>query len=83
MVATREAGLEIVQDGVDPFELGHVPWLAHGHNRGMLGATGCSDGTNAGKGIGEHSASRRDCFFALAETASLVNPAMGVKLTRN
>ena len=31
MVATREAGLEIAQDSVDPFELRHVLGLASGH----------------------------------------------------
>ena len=58
MVATREAGLEITEDGVDPFELRHVLWLASGHNGGLMAATGIRHGTEAGQAIGEHDAPR-------------------------
>ena len=58
MVATREAGLEIAQDSVDPFELRHVLGLASGHYGGLMAATGIRHGTEAGQAIGEHDAPR-------------------------
>jgi len=38
MVATRQAGFEIAQNGVDPLELGHLLGLAPGHDGGLVTA---------------------------------------------
>ena len=34
VVATRETGLEVAQDGVDPFEFGHLLGLASSYDGG-------------------------------------------------
>jgi len=59
MVATRQAGFEISEHGVDPLELGNVPRLAPGHHRRMMCASGVGNGSEAGQPVGEHRSSRR------------------------
>ena len=56
MVTTRQAGLEIAEDSVDPPELGSLLWFASGDNCKMVTTANFGDGTKAGQGIREHRA---------------------------
>ena len=58
MAGTRQAGLEIAKNGVDPFELGHVFGFASGHNRGLMAATRLGARPEARQSIREDCAGR-------------------------
>lgn len=47
MVTTRQAGLEIAEDSVDPPELGSLLWFASGDNCKMVATANFSNGTKA------------------------------------
>ena len=56
MVTTRQAGLEIAEDSVDPPELGSLLWFVSGDNCKMVTTANFGDGPKAGQGIGEYRA---------------------------
>ncbi len=56
MAGAGQAGFEIAENGVDPFELGYLVWLASGHDRGLVATTGLGDRPEAGQSIREYSA---------------------------
>ena len=63
MVATRQSGLEITEDGVDPLELRHLLRLAPGNDGRLVTATCLCDSPKAGQSIGEHRAPRCQMIF--------------------
>lgn len=58
MIATRQTGSEITENGVDPLELGHILGLAPGHHGRVVAATGVCHGSKASQSIGGYSAVR-------------------------
>ena len=63
MVATRQTGLEIAEDGVDPLELGNLLGLASCHDGWVMTAAGRCDGSKASQSIGEHHAAWHQMKF--------------------
>ena len=63
MVGPRQAGLEITENGVDPFELGDVFGFASGHDRGLMATTRLGDGPEARQSIGEDYAGGVEMVF--------------------
>ncbi len=58
MAATRQTGLEVIEHGVDPLELGDLPRLAPGHDRRVMRAADRGDRAKAGQAIGKHRITR-------------------------
>ena len=53
VVSADQGGFEVAQDGVDPFELGHVARLAIADDDGLVCAAGLSDGGKAGQTVAQ------------------------------
>ena len=58
MEGAVEAGLEVVQQRVDPAELRQVAGVLPTGDDGFMAAARSADGTEAGQAIGKHLASR-------------------------
>ena len=66
MEGTDEAGLEVVQQGVDPPELQQVVGMLAAGDKSLVVAVGCGHGAEAGESIGENMAAGREVAFSPA-----------------